>query len=578
MKTESVAQKSSMFGLPLGEILIARGVITPEQLAEALEVQKEKGGRLGEILVRQKAATFDDVMSALAEQLGLEFTAHIDPQRIDYELASRVSITYAKKEGVLPIYREDDHVVVATSDPLNHEALEELRLLFDSPIKVIVTTPVEILESINLAFDKAASHAEDVGEELESIDEDETDINGEILDIIEMRGDEAPIIRYVNRLLHRAVKQRASDIHIEPFEDELSVRFRIDGVLYEIEKRKKSLHAPIVSRIKIMAKLNIAEKRLPQDGRIRVKIAGKDIDIRVSVIPTAHGERVAMRLLDRSQVLLRLEDLGLGDDHLQIVKRLIHKSHGIILVTGPTGSGKTTTLYASLMELNSPDKNILTVEDPIEYQIKGIGQMQVNPKINLTFANALRSFLRQDPDIILVGEIRDTETADLAIHASLTGHLVLSTLHTNDAAGAITRLLDMGVEPYLVSSSLIGIIAQRLVRVVCPHCRKPYKPTLKEIEEIGLTPEEVGDRPFYAAAGCEECMNTGYLGRTAIFEILVISDPIRRLILERADSTTIKRKAMELGMRTLRQDGARKVCEGITTAEEVLRVTQEEVA
>ncbi|HDH96538.1 MAG TPA: type II secretion system protein GspE [Proteobacteria bacterium] len=513
----------------------------------------------------------------LADQLGLEFEPHIDPQKIDYELASQISIGYAKTEGILPVYREGDAIVAAVSDPLNHEAIEALRLLFGCPIKVFVTTPAEIIESINTVFDRAAASAEDMGEELESIDVDEADLNGEILDIIEMRGDEAPIIRYVNRLLHRAVKQRASDIHIEPFEDELSVRFRIDGVLYEVEKRKKNLHAPIVSRIKIMAKLNIAEKRLPQDGRIRVKIAGKDIDIRVSVIPTAHGERVAMRLLDRSRVLLQLEELGLGTDHLEMVNRLIHKSHGIILVTGPTGSGKTTTLYAALMKLNSPDKNILTVEDPIEYQIKGIGQMQVNPKINLTFANALRSFLRQDPDIILVGEIRDTETADLAIHASLTGHLVLSTLHTTDAPGAITRLLDMGVEPYLVSSSLIGVIAQRLVRVVCPHCRKPYRPLPKELEELGITAEEVGDSPFYSAAGCDECMGTGYLGRTAIFEILLVTDPVRRLILDRADSTTIKREAIKQGMRTLRQDGARKVCQGITTAEEVLRVTQEEV-
>jgi len=577
MEVESQSERRDMLGLPLGEILISKGVITPENLEEALETQKSKGGRIGEILIKMKAATFEDVMAALADQLGLDFEPHIDPQKIDYELASQISIGYAKTEGVLPVYREDDGIVVATSDPLNHEAAEDLRLLFGSPIRVFVTTPVEIMESINTVFDKAAASAEDMGEELESIDVDEADLNGEILDIIEMRGDEAPIIRYVNRLLHRAVKQRASDIHIEPFEDELSVRFRIDGVLYDVEKRRKNLHAPIVSRIKIMAKLNIAEKRLPQDGRIRVKIAGKDIDIRVSVIPTAHGERVAMRLLDRSRVLLQLEDLGLSPDHLNEVSRLIRKSHGIILVTGPTGSGKTTTLYAALMKLNSPDKNILTVEDPIEYQIKGIGQMQVNPKINLNFANALRSFLRQDPDIILVGEIRDTETADLAIHASLTGHLVLSTLHTNDASGAITRLLDMGVEPYLVSSSLIGIVAQRLVRVVCPNCRKPYEPLPKEMEELGVTAEEVGGSPFYLSTGCDKCMGTGYLGRTAIFEVLIVTDSIRRLILERADSTTIKREATRQRMRSLRQDGARKVCQGITTAEEVLRVTQEEV-
>lgn len=577
MTTEGLQKTTGFFGRPLGEILLSLGAIKPEKLAEALEIQKEKGGRLGEILLKLKAATLEDVMRALAEQLGLEFVAHIDANDVDFELASKISIGYAKKNGVLPIARTDDGIIVATSEPLHHEAIEQLRLLFDAPVKLVVTTPVEMIESINLAFDKATSSSEDVGEELDSIELDEADLNGEILDIIEMRGDEAPIIRYVNRLMHRAVKQRASDIHIEPFEDELSVRFRIDGVLYEVEKRKKNLYAPIVSRTKIMAKLNIAEKRLPQDGRIRVKIAGKDIDIRVSVIPTVHGERVAMRLLDRSQVLLQLEELGLGPDHLEHINRLILKSHGIILVTGPTGSGKTTTLYAALMKLNSPDKNILTVEDPIEYQIKGIAQMQVNPKINLTFANALRSFLRQDPDIILVGEIRDTETADLAIHASLTGHLVLSTLHTNDAAGAITRLLDMEIEPFLVSSSLIGVVAQRLVRVVCPYCRTPYKPPLKEIEELELSQAELNERPFYRTKGCDYCMQTGYFGRTAIFEILMVTDHVRRLILERADSTTIRREATKQGMRTLRQDGARKVVNGVTTSEEVLRVTQEEV-
>lgn len=576
--TAEIAQRTTgLFGKPLGEILVSLGVVKPEKLAEALELQNEKGGRIGEILVRLKAATLEDVSRALAEQLGLEFVAHIDPNEIDFELASKIPIAYAKKNSVLPIARTNEGILVATSEPLHLEAIEQLRLLLDAPLKLVVTTPIELIESINLAFDRATSVSEDVGEELDSIELDEADLNGEILDIIEMRGDEAPIIRYVNRLMHRAIKQRASDIHIEPFEDELSVRFRIDGVLYEIEKRKKNLHAPIVSRIKIMAKLNIAEKRLPQDGRIRVKIAGKDIDIRVSVIPTVHGERVAMRLLDRSQVLLQLEELGLSADHLEQFNRLITKSHGIILVTGPTGSGKTTTLYAALMKLNSPDKNILTVEDPIEYQIKGIGQMQVNPKINLTFANALRSFLRQDPDIILVGEIRDTETADLAIHASLTGHLVLSTLHTNDAAGAITRLLDMGIEPFLVSSSLIGVVAQRLVRVVCPYCREPYNPLPKEIEELGLSQMQLQERSFYRAKGCEYCMQTGYFGRTAIFEILIVTDHIRKLILERADSTTIKREAMKQGMRTLRQDGARKVASGITTSEEVLRVTQEEV-
>ncbi|MCX7943268.1 MAG: type II secretion system ATPase GspE, partial [Deltaproteobacteria bacterium] len=376
----------------------------------------------------------------------------------------------------------------------------------------------------------------------------------------------------------RAIRERASDIHIEPYEKEIVVRFRIDGVLYEIIKPAKRFHSSICSRIKIMAGLNIAEKRLPQDGRIRFKIAGKDIDVRVSVIPTAHGERIVMRLLDKSAVLLDLEQLGLLDDKLKQVKELIRRSHGIILVTGPTGSGKTTTLYAALSDINSPDINILTAEDPIEYQIKGISQLQVNPKIGLTFANALRSFLRQDPDVILVGEIRDLETAEIAIQASLTGHLVLSTLHTNDSATAVTRLVDMGVEPFLVASSLLAVMAQRLVRVVCPDCRIPYMPTYEEVSKIGLSLESIKKKGFiYKSSGCPKCMKTGYTGRVGIYELLIIDDEIRHLILKNTDSTQIKKLAVSKGMDTLRDDGAKKVLDGVTTIDEVLRVTQEDV-
>jgi general secretion pathway protein E len=393
--------------------------------------------------------------------------------------------------------------------------------------------------------------------------------------------DEAPIIRLVNSLLFRAAKERASDIHIEPQEKDICVRFRVDGVLQEVIRPPKRFQNSIISRVKIMGGLNIAEKRLPQDGRIRVKLAGRDIDIRLSTTPTVYGERVVMRLLDKSTVLLDLVEIGMDKEQLRIMESLIHKSHGIILVTGPTGSGKTTTLYAALSKINRPDLNIMTIEDPVEYQLKGISQTPVNAKIELTFANGLRSFLRQDPDVIMVGEIRDLETAEIAIQASLTGHLVFSTVHTNDAAGAITRLVDMGVEPFLVASSLMGVLAQRLVRVLCKDCRMPYFPSPEELKEIGLTEKqvrEVSGGMLYKPVGCDACNNTGYRGRSGIYEMMLIDDDIRQLILKNVDSGTIKKQAVSSkGMRDLMDDGALKVLKGVTSIAEVLSVTQEDL-
>jgi general secretion pathway protein E len=377
------------------------------------------------------------------------------------------------------------------------------------------------------------------------------------------------------------VKERASDIHINPEEKDISVRYRIDGVLREVIRPPKRYQASIASRIKIMGGLNIAEKRLPQDGRIRIKLAGKDVDIRLSTVPTAYGERIVMRLLDKSNVVLDLAELGFEEWQLKIMDGLVTRSHGIVLVTGPTGSGKTTTLYGALAKINSPDLNILTIEDPVEIPLRGVGQVQVNPKIELTFASGLRSFLRQDPDVIMVGEIRDLETAEIAIQASLTGHLVLSTVHTNDAAGAITRLVDMGVQPFLVASSLVGVLAQRLVRVLCPECRKPYVPTQEERDQVGLSREiwEQAGSPkvVYKAQGCAACNHTGYLGRTGIYELMLVDDDIRALVLKSTDSGTIKRQAVERGMLTLLQHGAFKVARGITTAAEVLSVTAEDL-
>jgi general secretion pathway protein E len=378
-------------------------------------------------------------------------------------------------------------------------------------------------------------------------------------------------------MLYQAVRQKASDVHVEPFEKDLVVRYRIDGILYNILNLPKRIQPTIISRIKVMAGMNIAEKRLPQDGRIRIKIAGREVDIRVSVIPTSHGERIVMRLLDKTGTLLKLEDIGFSGDKLEGFTRLIHNPHGIILITGPTGSGKTTTLYAALTRINSPDKNIITVEDPVEYQIKGIGQIQVNPKIDLSFANGLRSIVRQDPDVIMVGEVRDLETAEIAIQASLTGHLVFSTLHTNDSAGAVTRLIDMGIEPFLVSSSVLAIMAQRLVRVVCRNCCEAYVPSHEELKGLGIQADELAGKKLYRATGCSRCMGTGYSGRTGIFELLVVNETLRSMIMRRSDSNAIKKIAMKRGMHTLRQDGVRKVINGITTTEEMVRVTQEDI-
>jgi len=477
------------------------------------------------------------------------------------------------------------------ADPLNWTALDDLRSLTGHEILPVAVPAQAVVDVINQVYTRGGEGLDEMDGEEEFGDADAE----ELIDIIDLT-DEAPIIRWVNSVLFHAVKERASDVHIEPGEKYVVVRNRIDGVLYETKRANKGYHASIIARVKIMAGLNIAEKRLPQDGRIRRKIAGRDIDMRVATIPTARGERVTIRLLDRTSVLLDLGDLGFGPDHLMVMEDLIHRPHGILLVTGPTGSGKTTTLYAALNKINSPDKNILTIEDPVEYQLEGISQVQVNPKIELTFANGLRSFLRHDPDVIMVGEIRDLETAEIAIQASLTGHMVFSTVHTNDAAGAITRLVDMGVEPFLVGSSLNAILAQRLVRRLCPVCREAYEPSEEEIRNLGLEPEAffagaVPGHPLhqddptppppgraYRPVGCPQCMGTGYQGRLGIYELLIMDDVIRTMALKNTDAVAIKRAAVNQGMRTLRDDGARKVVSGMTSIAEVMRVTQEDMS
>ncbi|MDC0714851.1 type II secretion system ATPase GspE [Stigmatella sp. ncwal1] len=580
--TQIVAHSQAyLSGRPLGEILQATASLSEEKLQEALRTQAEKGGRIGEVLVGLKAVSEEDVAKALGTQLDLPFLQRIFVDEVDPELVKKVPINFAKQAKLLPLALADETVIIAVADPLDTAVLDNARLLLGQNISPRIALGSTIVDAINAVYDRSINEAEQLVDEMEEADLDslahELEEPKDLLDT----DDEAPVIRLVNSILFRAAKERASDIHIEPMERELLVRFRVDGVLQEVIKPPKRYQNSIVSRVKVMGQLNIAEKRLPQDGRIRIKLAGRDIDIRLSTIPTTFGERIVMRLLDKTATLLDLAEIGMSQHTLSGISSVIKRSHGIILVTGPTGSGKTTTLYGALSKINTPDLNILTVEDPVEYQLKGIGQMAISPKIGLTFAQGLRSFLRQDPDVIMVGEIRDKETAEIAIQASLTGHLVLSTVHTNDAAGAVTRLVDMGVEPFLVASSLTAILAQRLVRRVCPDCRTPTSTEDHELKELAHTrasfKERYGVDRIYKATGCPNCNRTGYRGRTGIYEFLLVDDDVRQLVLKNVDASTIKKSAMSKGMLTLLDDGARKVALGETTIAEVLSITQEDI-
>jgi general secretion pathway protein E len=517
----------------------------------------------------------------LAQELGLQYRERLDaptpPQEIKQGDFDRLVGTWAKANGIVPVGEEDGVVLVASSQPLNHQAIRQVQFCYQRPLKLIVTTDDEIERAVNqIRTTLMRSRESNLKYKSDETEEISTDLK---IDVTDADDEDAPIIRFVNAIIFKANSSRASDVHIESFEDHVKVRFRIDGRLYDISSEGKNFQNAIISRIKVMAGLNIAEKRLPQDGRISIKIAGKDVDIRVSTIPTQFGERVVMRLLDKTDTVLDLESLGLDGKNLEVVNDLVQKPNGIVLVTGPTGSGKTTTLYACIARINNTDLNILTVEDPIEYQLPGIGQMQVNPKIDFTFASGLRAILRQDPDIVMVGEIRDTETAEIAIQASLTGHLVLSTLHTNDSAGAVTRLIDMKIEPFLVSSSLLAIMAQRLIRKLCPICRQSYELSDEEIVELGVPATRVTSRMAFKRgtdSNCPKCQGIGYSGRSGIHELLVVTEEVRSLISQRVGSTVIKNLAVKQGMETLRMDGFRKILAGITSVEEVLRVTHDD--
>ncbi|MBN1958468.1 MAG: type II secretion system ATPase GspE [Desulfuromonadales bacterium] len=559
----------------LGEILVRDKGVPQEVVRQALREQEESSLRLGEIL-REKGETSDVVLAeALAIQSGMEYVAEPRVKTSALHLLTTVPISYAKENLAIPLEIDGQTIRLAVADPGNNRILNDLSVMTGCRIIPCLAEPDKLMQAINQGYETLSGGGDN---SISDIAQEDLDIDQQIhtADLLDT-SDEAPIIRFVNGLLTQAYRQRASDIHIEPFESEVIVRYRVDGVLYEIQRPPLGALANIVSRIKIMANLDIAEKRLPQDGRFSIKIAGKQADVRVSTLPTAYGERVVLRLLDKSSALLGLEDIGVDTQMLPQIEKMIHKTHGIILVTGPTGAGKTTTLYSALSAINSREQNIITVEDPIEYQLPGVGQIQVNPKINLTFAQGLRSILRQDPDIIMVGEIRDSETAKIAVQAALTGHLVFSTLHTNDSAGALARLVEMGVEPFLAASALIGVLAQRLVRRVCPHCRISYRPEEQILRQLFENHDIPGNATFYRGRGCSHCMQVGYLGRTGLYELLEVTDPIRHLVTGNADASTIRQQAIKMGMRPLRQAGLEKVLRGETTVEEVLRVTQEEV-
>lgn len=557
----------------LDEKLIAAGV-APDILDETRSARANNGGGFFSQLIRKKVISETKLLDVLSEHFGLPFWPELPMESINIDFTQNVSIQYLKKHKIVPLITPENPVI-AINDPSNFQPVDDLRQILKNPnLSVVLALQDTIMAAINMAYDMSRSSAKDYFEEMnESSTDDLISKIDETADLLDEASD-APIIKLVNLILSGAIKDRASDIHIEPYSGNLKIRYRIDGVLYDILSMPRRIQSPLISRVKIMAKLNIAEKRLPQDGRIEIKIADRLVDIRVSVIPTAFGERVVLRLLDKTSSILMLSDLGMHDERIKLLNSLIKSPYGIILVTGPTGSGKTTTLYAALSTINHPEINIITIEDPIEYQMDGVGQIQVNPKIDLTFAAGLRSIVRQDPDVILIGEIRDRETAEIAIQSSLTGHLVFSTLHTNDAASAVTRLIDMGIEPFLVTSSIVAIIAQRLVRVLCPHCKEIYVPDEESLANLGLDKSALKNNTFYRKKGCNLCMQTGFRGRTAIFEILTVDDEVKKLVLKTSDANQINELALKQGMITLQKDGIDKVLAGITTTEEVLRVTR----
>ena len=555
----------------IGELLLKHTSLTEVQLKEALAFQQETGMMIGEILLKRNYIHPHDIVKVICHQLGITYVNDIKVDQIDPNITMDIPINYAKHNEVLPIYENEQEVGILITDPFNMDAINDLQEIFKKKIQIQVTSPLKIADIINKVYERANRNLVD---SLEDEFDENLDLDGPI-DILDAGADEAPVIRFVNSIIFRAVKEGASDIHIEPYEREVVYRFRVNGIMNEILRQPIKTQAAVSSRIKVIARLDIAEKRLPQDGRIKIKMAGKDIDIRLSTVPVQNGERIVIRVLEKTGKVLRLEQLGYSGKVLNQLDEVAKRKHGILYVCGPTGSGKTTTLFAVIDRIKSPDKNIITVEDPVEYEISGVSQIQTNAKIDLTFARALRSIVRQDPDVIMVGETRDGETAMMAVEASLTGHFVLSTIHTNDAPSAPNRLIDMGVQPFLIASSLVGVLAQRLVQVLCNDCKEPYSATEADMIALGVT-QISENKPLYRAKGCAKCNHRGYAGRTTVCELMLVSDEIRALIMAKADAGQLKKMAVKQGMNTIRQDAVKKVFSGITSLDEIMRAINED--
>lgn len=558
------------------EILLDVGLVTHDDVLKAKELTKLGGVGLLDAILKSGKITDVDVSKAVASQYGMDFITLAD-YRVPDEILAMVPRHVARRYRIVPVYRHDSTLTVALSDPLDVDTVDSLRYILKTNVEPVVATKPDIESSLARYYGTSEDTVENM---LQEITEGEIDLGAAFKPTIDSKIEEAaetdndaPIIKLVGLIIMEAYRNRASDIHIEPLEKKLRVRYRIDGVMQEVDSPPKRLQPAIISRLKIMSNMSIAEKRVPQDGRIQIPVMGRTLDLRVSSLPTNHGESIVMRILDKTSLLLGLGDLGFYTDQQEMINKIIGSPDGVFLVTGPTGSGKTTTLYACLNTINKPDRKIITVEDPVEYQLAGINQVQTNADINLTFAAALRSILRQAPNIIMIGEIRDLETANIAVQASLTGHLVFSTLHTNDAPSAVTRLIDMGVKPFLVASATRAIMAQRLIRRICPKCKEPYTPTDYEMKALQLDPAEIAKTTIFKGRGCGDCGRTGYRGRCGIYELFFIDEEVRRLIYERVPSNVLRVRARELGMRTLREDGVRKIMSGTSTPEEIISIT-----
>lgn len=569
--TENMLHKVEGQKEKIGQLLLKHTSLSEDQLNEALEIQRESGLLIGEILLKKNYIHPHDIVKVICHQIDIPYIIDIDIDNIDPDVIMNIPINYAKTHELIPILETEKTISVVMTDPFNFDAINDLREIYKKDVTVIVSSPLKVNDAINRVYEKANKNVVDT---LEDEFDESLDLDGPI-DILDAGADEAPVIRFVNSIIFRAVKERATDIHIEPYEKESIYRFRINRVMTEVLRQPIKTHSAVASRIKVMAKLDIAEKRLPQDGRIPIKMAGKDIDIRLSTVPVQNGERIVMRVLEKNNNVLRLENLGFHGQVLENLDALARRKDGVVYVSGPTGHGKTTTLFAMLDRINTPDRMIITVEDPVEYEVQGVSQIQVNHKIDLSFARALRSILRQNPDVIMVGETRDKETAEMAVKASLTGHFVLSTIHTNDASSAPNRLIDMGVQPFMIASSLAGVLAQRLIRTLCNDCKKPHEVTPFELQSLGLK-SIPADAQIFEAVGCGRCNNTGYSGMTVVTELLMITDEVKTLIINQSDSGAVKKLAQAQGMKTLREDAIEKVFMGITDINEMNRAINAE--